>query len=403
MGGSIRSGRRVSNASRILILACALVTIPCTSAYAQSIKDALSFLLTNRSIATGDFAGDEQAAAATRDTISSFLLTELGSLPISSSASGFSYEMDPGLGGVPTRATASFGPFFTERALTSGARHFSLATTFQYARFDKIDGRQLGDGTLVATASRLTSEPEPFDVETLTLRLSTATTTFSATAGLTDRLDVSVAVPVTFLTLEGKRVDTFRGTSTGQATASATASGLGDMAWRAKFNLWHESNTAFAVIAEGRLPTGRTEDLLGLGRYTFRPRIVVSHDGARVALNADAGYVFGSFSDEFDYGLGMTGMPNSRMTLVGEVVGRRLSDATRLTDVAAPHPRLVGVETIRLTATPDSTNRVVAVAGIKYNVAAAWLMTANVSHFLSEAGLTAGWIPAVSLEYSFGG
>src|SRR5215217_8074602 len=58
----------------------------------QSVSDTLSFLLTNRSIATGDFAGDEQAAAATRDTISSFLLSELGSLPVSSAATGFTYE-----------------------------------------------------------------------------------------------------------------------------------------------------------------------------------------------------------------------------------------------------------------------------------------------------------------------
>jgi len=382
---------------------CILLAVPCANARAQSIRDTLSFLLTNRSIATGDFAGDEQAAQITSDTISSFLLTELGSLPVSSSASGFSYEMDPGLGGVPTRATASFGPFFSERALTSGARHFSFATTFQYARFDRIDGRQLGNGTLVSTASRLTGQAQPFDVETLTLRLSTATTTFSATAGLTDRLDVSAAVPVAFLTLDGHRVDTLRGTSTPQATASASSSGLGDVAWRAKYNLWHQSNTAFAVVAEGRLPTGRTEDLLGAGRYTFRPRFVASYDGNRVTMNGDAGYVFGSFSEEFDYGMGMTGMPNSRVTIVGELVGRRLADAARLTEIAAPHPRLVGVETIRLTATPHSTNRVIAVAGIKYNVAAAWLMTANVSHFLTDAGLTAGWIPAVSLEYSFGG
>ena len=175
------------------------------------------------------------------------------------------------------------------------------------------------------------------------------------------------------------------------------------MAWRAKYNLWHESNTAFAVVAEGRLPTGRTEDLLGAGRYTFRPRLIVSHDGDRVTMNGDIGYVFGSFSDEFDYGLGMTGMPNSRVTIVGELVGRRLSDAARLTEVAAPHPLLAGVETIRLTASPHSTNRVVAVAGIKCNLAAAWLVTANVSHFLSDSGLTPGWVPAVSLEYSFGG
>jgi hypothetical protein len=275
---------------RLLIVSCVLLIVPCPAAHAQSIRDTLSFLLTNRSIGTGDFAGDEQAANATRDTISSFLLTELGSLPVTSSASGFSYEMDPGLGGVPTRATASFGPFFSERALTSGAGHFSLATTFQYARYERIDGRRLRNGTLVATASRLTSESKPFDVETLALRLDTATTTFSATAGVTDRLDISAAVPVSVLTLEGERVDTLRGASTLQARASASSSGLGDVGWRAKYNLLHRSNVAVAVIGEGRLPTGRTEDLLGGGRYTFRPRVVLSYDAGRVALNGDAGY-----------------------------------------------------------------------------------------------------------------
>jgi hypothetical protein len=90
------------------------------------------------------------------------------------------------------------------------------------------------------------------------------------------------------------------------------------------------------------------------------------------------------------------------VTIVGEVIGRQLADAARLTEVAAPHPRLVGVETIRLTATPQTTNRVVAVAGIKCNIAAAWLVSANVSQFLTDGGLTAAWVPAVSLEYSFG-
>jgi hypothetical protein len=120
-------------------------------------------------------------------------------------------------------------------------------------------------------------------------------------------------------------------------------------------------------------------------------------------VNGDAGYVFGSFSEEFDYGFGLTGIPSARVTIVGELVGRRLGAAGHLTEVAAPHPGLVGVETIRLTASQEATNRVVAVGGIKFNVAAAWLMTANVSRSLTEAGLTAGWVPALSIEYSFGG
>src|SRR5712692_9442937 len=64
----------------------------------QSVTDVLSFLLTNRSIQTKDFQQDEQAAAATRDTISALLLIELATLPISSSASGFTYRLNPALG-----------------------------------------------------------------------------------------------------------------------------------------------------------------------------------------------------------------------------------------------------------------------------------------------------------------
>jgi Co/Zn/Cd efflux system component len=64
---------------------------------------------------------------------------------------------------------------------------------------------------------------------------------------------------------------------------------------------------------------------------------------------------------------------------------------------------LIGVETIRLTAVEQATVRVVAVAGLKVNIASVWLVTANLSHFLTDAGLTTNWIPTVTIEYSFGG
>lgn len=161
----------------------------------QSISDVLSFLVTNRSIATGDFVRDEQAAAATRDTISQLLVLELGTLPITSSAGGFAYRLDPTLGTV-TRSSDSFGPFFTERSLTTGRGHASLAMSYRSATFDNIDGRDLRDGTLVSTASILRGEPQPFDVETISLRIQTDTMTLSANYGVTDRLDISAAVPL---------------------------------------------------------------------------------------------------------------------------------------------------------------------------------------------------------------
>ena len=388
------------------VLALAAVTFlgtVSTAAAQQSLTDVLSFLLTNRSIPTGDFEGDAEAAAATRDTIANFLLTEIGTLPVSSSATGFIYRMDPDLGGVPTRASESFGPFHTERALTIGPRRLSLGMAFQRVAFDRIDGRSLRNGTLIATASRLVSEPQPFDVETLTLRLRMTTATVSINAGITDRLEVGAALPVVSLNLAGERVDTYRGNSVLQATATASGSGMGDVIWRAKYNFLQREASGLSVVVDGRLPTGRTEDLFGSGRRTFRPRLIASLEGDRVTVNGDAGYVFGSFSDEFNYAVGATASASARLTFIGELVGRRLSSAGQLTEVAAPHPVLVGVETIRLTATEKATQRVVALGGVKWNAATAWLITTHVSRFLTDAGLTARWVPTVSLEYSFGG
>ena len=109
---------------RVAIVLTAVVasmaSLPSAAQAQPTITGALSFLLTNRSIPTGDFARDEAAAAATRDAISTFLRSELTTLPLTSSASGFTYRMDPALGGVPVRSTTTFGSFFTERSLTIG-------------------------------------------------------------------------------------------------------------------------------------------------------------------------------------------------------------------------------------------------------------------------------------------
>ena len=124
----------------------------------QSISDVLSFLVTNRSIPTDDFVRDEQAAIATRDTISDLLVLELATLP-SSSGGGFTYRLDPTLGTV-IRASDSFGPLFTERSLLAGQGRASFGMSFSSVIYDNIDGRNLRDGTLVSTASVFQGEPD---------------------------------------------------------------------------------------------------------------------------------------------------------------------------------------------------------------------------------------------------
>jgi hypothetical protein len=105
--------------SSVLMMAVAIAASAQPALAQQSVSEVLSFLLTNRSIATDDFVRDAQAAAATRDTMTRFLLAEISMLPTSSPAGGFTYRLDQTLG-TDVRSSASFGPFFLQRSLTIG-------------------------------------------------------------------------------------------------------------------------------------------------------------------------------------------------------------------------------------------------------------------------------------------
>jgi hypothetical protein len=388
----------------LAVIAVALAVSAPAPAVAQqrSVTDVLSFLLTNRSIATDDAAQDEAAAAATRDTISRFLLVELATLPTLSSTSGFIYRMDRDLGGTVVRTSDSFGPAFVDRSLTVGALRVAFGTAFQEASFNTIDDRSLSDGTLVSTASRLAGEAEPFDVETVAIRLRTRSVTFSTNVGVTDRLDVSAALPIVRLTMSGERVDTLRGTSVTQAIASVDASGVGDLVLRAKYNALRAGGTGIAIGAEARLPTGAEENLLGAGEMSFEPRLIGSAEYRRVSAHTELGYSFGGLSRELDYAGAVAVAASSRVTFIAEMLGRRLESGGRITETVAPHPRLVGVETIRLTGVPEATYRALAVGSLKWNIADTWLVSASVLRPLTSTGLTATVIPALAVEYSFG-
>jgi len=383
-------------------LAVVALSIPRPAFAQRSVTDILSFLLTNRSIITGDAALDDAAAAATRDTMSRFLLVELTTVPTVSSSTGFVYRMDRNLGGVVVRSSDSFGPVFVERSLTSGNLWPSFGVAYQETRFSQVDGRPLRDGTLVATAARLTGQPQPYDVETVAIRLRTRTLTLSTNIGVTDRVDVSALLPLISLSLSGERTDTLRGVSVLQATARVDASGVGDLVVRAKYNAIGRGATGMAIGLETRLPTGAEENLLGAGEVSLQPRLIGSLERGRVSVHGDVGYAFGGLSRELDYAGAVSVIGNSQITLVGEILGRRLESGGRIVDTVAPHPTLAGVETIRLSGVSEATYRALAVGSVKWNVAQTWLLSASVLRSLTSTGLTAKIIPSLVVEYSFG-
>jgi hypothetical protein len=276
-----------------------------------------------------------------------------------------------------------------------------VGVTWDYASFNELDGRSIDDGTLVTTANRFTDEPSAFDVESLTLRVKSAVVTAFGTVGVTDRLDVGAAVPFVWLDLEGRRDDVYRGSRVVQAQATATTSGFGDMALRAKYNLVESHGSGFAVGGEVRLPTGRSEDLLGAGAYGSRLMAIGSVEGSRVGVHGNVGMGWGGVSDRITYAAALVVAATTRVTLAAELTGQRLADVSTIVDATAAHPEIPGVETVRLESGPTGIDVVGTGVSMKWNPAGAWLVKATVLVPATSAGLTARTRATLGVDYAF--
>jgi hypothetical protein len=365
-----------------------------------TVQDIVSFLVTNQSVQTSDFDKDRAAAEATRDTLTRALLASIATLPVSTSSSGFTYRFNPALG-TAERASETFGPFFVERALTTGAGQASFGFTFQYASFQSLDGNDLKDGEFVTIANQFRDEAQPFDVETLTLDIRTQTATIYGNIGLTDRVDVGVAVPIVKLSVDGRRVNTYRGQTFLLARATADTLGLADLALRSKVRLTGDSPGAVAAAVEVRLPTGRQDDLLGAGEAALRLSGLASGEMGRTSLHGNFTFGTGGIGREFSYGGAVSVAATTHLTLVGEVLARRIEGMRRISEVVFPHPRIIGVNTTRLMPTGTDETSSFAVTGFKWNVGGTWLLQGNVLWPLRDTGLTARLTPTIAMDYSF--
>jgi hypothetical protein len=382
----------------VLVMLIAASVVP--AAAQQTPADVISFLVTNQSVQTGDLQKDRAAAEAARDTITRALLVNLATSPIATSSSGFVYRLDPEIGTV-SRVSDSFGTFFVERAMTSGRGRASFGVSASTAGYDQLDGLNLRDGTLLTTAARLADESAPFDTEALTLKIRTSTLTFFGAVGVTDRLEISGAVPLVQMNLDGSRLNVYRGDSFVQATGSASASGLADIAVRAKFRLVASRTGGLAAAAEVRLPSGDEQLLLGAGSPALRLMGIASAESGAVGAHANFSIVRGGVSDEIAGSGAITIAASPTVTVAGELLFRRLSDVRQIVAVSADHPERVGVLTQRLAPGLSVPILSSAVTGVKWNVGGTFVLTGEVLWRIGKAGLTAPFTPTLSFDYLF--
>ena len=379
------------------VIACAVVTSGRLDA--QTVGASLSTLLVEQGPAPDGYVRDVAAAEATFNTVAGLFLVELSTLPLTSSSGGFAYRLNPELGLVE-RASDSFGPFFTERALRIGRGQVSFGLTYHVSNFSTLQGADLDAGTFPTNTARRVGAMNPFSVDTLALDLETRTVTALATYGVTNDFDVALAVPFTSVRFSGRRTTTFNGQTSFQLSQSGQASGPGDVTVAARYRVAGDRRRGFALGSDLRLPTGREEDLLGAGRTSLRALVIASSEAGRLNAHVTTGFGTGGVSSEFFWSGAATLALTPRVTAVGELLGRHLSQLHRVRDVYQPHPVLEGIETMRWLPEEAGVNTAYLASGAKWNVGRNWLLSAYLLFRLTDVGLRARVTPSVSVDYT---
>jgi hypothetical protein len=419
--------------------------------------------------------------------LSSSVGTELASLRLASPTSGITFVFE---NGVMKRTTESYGPILGERAETIGRHRIFVAGTYQYFPFSTLDGIDLKrvpavynhgdtvnhDGTHRDPQKDPMSPGDPgveleYIATTSRIDLKVHQFTFYATYGLTNRIDISAAVPILNVRLgissnativrtpdpisqpissqeyvndpnsllgrlyagTGPAADCAKTLSCSgyfhyfDATAPAnsltatfangkTASGIGDVVFRAKGTIFKHERTAVALGADVRVPTGDEKNFLGTGAAGVKPFLSASYH-SRISPHANLGYEFngssilagdpvrgtkGRLPDQLFYSGGVDAGITRKLTLAVDLLGQRFYEA--------PGVKLGPWQDVLKVSHPDILNTIpihrsfntndLALGG-KYSPFGNWLVTGNVQIKLDDGGLRAKVVPLIGVSYTF--
>jgi hypothetical protein len=376
------------------------------------------------------------------------IATQLTLLPIPSLASGFTYSFDRGAG-VYTRSAQSFGPILSERAETIGQKKVLFGSTYQRFRFDHLDGQDLKELPVVFqhshsdASNQPNGQPAEFEKDYVTttnnLDLKIDQFTFFGTVGLTNRFDVSVAVPVLNVSLAASSNATINrlagpvtlpngttsqshffdpanpeGSTKATFNGKGSASGIGDVTLRFKGNVYRGEVMSVAVLTDVRLPTGKERDFLGSGAAGVKPYVAVSFGARKFAPHVNLGYqwngkselagnidtgVKGDLPNLFFYSAGTDIGVAKSLTVAVDLIGQRVSSIPRLFSSTFTATNGAKAPTINFRSEAYGINNFS--AGLKYNIAGQLLLTGNLLIQLDDGGLRQRVVPLIGLSYAF--
>ena len=322
-------------------------------------------------------------------------LTELSNIPVGAGSTGFTFSFDPALGTF-TRSSRTFGPLFSEPALTAGRSNMTVDFFFQKVSYDSWLGAKLETGLDAVATSTATTGASTASVTTrnsTSLRLSTSRFLLATRYGVTDRFDIGVTVPVSTLELEGQTRAVRCTPACGEdelpiVARGASVSGIEDVVLHVKHQILAGITTRMAAGADVSLPTGSQEEFHGAGRATVRPYFVAGFEGVAFASTINAGYRMALGGDDgtsssgnlfavprnnrFGYSATVEYIPTPRATIITELLGRDVGDFASGEAGTSRRP----------------THQVSAVVGAKFNITGTWILSGSVNFSLTHAGLS---------------
>lgn len=371
------------------------------------------------------------AAEASGQLVLDFLTTAIGNaltnLPTSATTSGVTFSF---VGGLPQKSTVSAGPVFAERAQTMGRGRLLVGGNLSLLKFRTLRGVPLNglEFTAIHENSTVPNELGNPALEndllkvTASLQLNTVVSSLFMTYGLTDRIDIGVALPVVSTTLEGRSrgeiipfganpAHYFGGTEqnpdlSAVSATSASATGIGDVSARLKVNLGPSTGSfGLAVLGDIRLPTGSEDDLLGSGEVTSRIYAVLSGRA-------------GNFSPHFNFGTAVrSGEVQNNSMLVTAGFDHLLSSKFTLavdfltewqmgnSNLELPEPVTFTQpfrRSVSLTNIPDiKDNLFNGSVGAKYTAANGFTVVANALAPLNRGGLRPWSVLTLGIERTF--
>ena len=408
------------------------------------------------------------AQTTLNQTVSSAIATQLAVLPIISPSSGFTYKYDSATGAFE-RTTSSFGPIYTERAETIGRGKFSFGVSYQRFRFQNLDGIDLKKIPAVFSHVPDTGPngaPQTYEADVISTQnsidLKMDQTMLYGTVGITDRIDFSVAIPLVSVNMNAASAATIirvsgptftipgAGTVVGNPhsfnasgslfnifSSSGSASGLGDVTFRGKANIYQNDTLRVAVAVDVRAPTGDARQLLGSGSTGIKPFVAIS-GRKRVSPHINLGYQWNSASilggdvtgtkvgedstgtvviqngpavkanlpKQFFYSIGVDAGVTKNFTIVADYLGQSLFDAPRVFQssfVTQNIPGGTGALTLpTVTGGRDNVGLNSGAVGFKYNLFKRLLLTGDILFRLDNKGLRQDITPLVALSWAFG-